>query len=85
MTKTGKGIPGRATLADMAKNATITDEDRKRLTPAQLERLQRYLKELETQEYPVADLVNPEKFSPDLTDSPRKGPTGKKGGGKSSR
>jgi hypothetical protein len=51
-----------ANLKAALKNFSITDEDRKRLSPAEIARLEALVKELRETEIPSVKLHNPDKF-----------------------
>jgi len=50
------------TLKELYANVKITDEDRKRLSPEQLARLEQYIKELQTEDSEPVKLVNVDRF-----------------------
>lgn len=51
-----------ATFKDLVKDLTVTDEERAKLTPEEVARLEQYLKDLQTQEFEPVKLVNEARF-----------------------
>ena len=65
MTKNSKGAPETKRLAHMVKDFTVSENAQKALGQRDIEILERAIEDLKKNEVPIADLVDPAKFSAD--------------------